>query len=658
MTCDMVQERSTVSTVNDNFEEQRRAVIALCLPAFTFVDAEKTGNVNANGCKTAVTLVFNALSEKEGLRMPDDAWFVKVFKNFDEDQDGLLDFESFQEIVVQYWEHSARRAKARVETGSAPQARPMEISKMSPSAKRSPAVQVNNSLMYPTYNGRLAVFDDYDFFGMAGSGGFGKVMIVRHKKLQAVRACKSIAVQTQLQRDLVETEIELLRRLNHPNIMRLFESYREGHNLGGNVYLIVELCEGGDLFSRILHHYTTIRTPMTEAQVSYYMQQILSAMQYCHTRRPSPIIHRDLKPENMLFVNRTATSPLKVIDFGLANFRNRIAEAATEVKQPKKGVIGTLARTLPKIGSKQILETHTRRRMMQRAGTAPYMAPEMILGEYDEKVDVFSVGAILYQLMTGKHPFYEPGIDDEATVRKKISSPEPVSFPPELWAGVSADAVEFTRNLLDKNPAKRPSATDALNNRWIRDDQKPSPFGNKSALSISIFEGLQRYQEQNKLKRAVLQLLAKDLSEHQIQSLRRKFLALDTRGDGLLSADQLAKGMQECGYPVKEHELEMIMETLDPNSAGVGQGRIGYNEFIAALMERRVKIDMQQLRECFSRLDREGKGRISLRDAQEFLLGTASQVGITASEWTELEPGEGGIDFEQFCMLVKPDDQF
>ena len=101
---------------------------------------------------------------------------------------------------------------------------------------------------------------------------------------------------------------------------------------------------------------------MTEAQVSYYMQQILSAMQYCHTRRPSPIIHRDLKPENMLFVNRTATSPLKVIDFGLANFRNRIAEAATEVKQPKKGVIGTLARTLPKIGSKQILETHTRRR--------------------------------------------------------------------------------------------------------------------------------------------------------------------------------------------------------------------------------------------------------------------------------------------------------
>lgn len=298
---------------------------------------------------------------------------------------------------------------------------------------------------------------------------------------------------------------------------------------------------------------------------------------------------------------------------------------------------------------------------MQRAGTAHYMAPEMIRGEYDEKVDLFSIGVILYQLLTGKHPFYDPQTDDEKSVRAKISAPEPVDFPAVEWDSVTAEALELTRKLLEKNPKKRLSAEQALQHKWIQDPQKPSPFGNPSALSVSIFEGLQRYQNQNKLKKAVLQLLAKDLSEFQIQDLRRKFLALDKAGDGLISADELAKGMEELGYNMPRKELDQIMASLDTtNAAGSKKGkrRIGYNEFISALMERRVNIDEQQLRECFNKLDREGKGKISLKDAQRILEGqTKSQVGITASEWGELAaPGEDEIDFEHFRMIMRPEE--
>eukprot|EP00971_Amphidinium_carterae_P143742 2848142-Amphidinium_carterae.1 len=149
--------------------------------------------------------------------------------------------------------------------------------------------------------------------------------------------------------------------------MRFFESYGDARGQSGTVYLMVELCQGGDLFSRILHHYQHIKTPMTEAQVGYYIAQILSALHYCHTRSPSPIIHRDLKPENVLFLNQTARSPLKVIDFGLANSRHRLYASAKEIRQPKGGIVGWAARALPiTIGSKPLFDGHTKRKQMQR----------------------------------------------------------------------------------------------------------------------------------------------------------------------------------------------------------------------------------------------------------------------------------------------------
>eukprot|EP00403_Amphidinium_massartii_P038403 CAMPEP_0178438870 /NCGR_PEP_ID=MMETSP0689_2-20121128/35832_1 /TAXON_ID=160604 /ORGANISM="Amphidinium massartii, Strain CS-259" /LENGTH=862 /DNA_ID=CAMNT_0020061319 /DNA_START=94 /DNA_END=2678 /DNA_ORIENTATION=- len=678
----------------------RRAwVDGLCRNAFAFVDAQHTEKINATSCKTAIIDVFQKIlrSDPDVFDIPSNAWFIQAFKNFDEDGDGLLSLRQFQEIVIQYYEHKlekkSRAAKATASTApstatrttmSQPSAtsqpsvaasqKPQSTSttseaspgsyagmqptlrKQSSSSRPSAAanVKVTDSLLYPQHIGKMKVFEDYEFLGSAGSGSFGQVLIVRHMKTGAVRACKRIPVETPLERELVETEINLLRQLNHPNIMRFFESYGEGCGQNGNVYLMVELCKGGDLFSRILHHYQHIKKPMTEAQVGFYIAQILSALHYCHTRSPSAIIHRDLKPENVLFLDQTAKSPLKVIDFGLANSRNRLDASAKEVKQPKTGFVGLVARALPIIGSKPLIEPHTKRKQMQRAGTAPYMAPEMIEGEYDERVDIFSAGVILYQLLTGKNPFYEPGTDDEKRVREKISSPVPAEFPPDVWADVTKDAQDLTRKMLEKNPRKRLSAAEALSHHWVQDPSKPSPFGNRSGLSVSIFEGLQRYQNQNKLKRAVLQLLAKDLSEFEIQDLRKKFLALDTKGDGMLSAKELAQGMQDLGYTMSSSELDAIMATLDTTGADPRQRCISYNEFIAALMDRRIRIDRQQLLELFNRLGGEDKGRISLEDAQRALRGrTTSQVGITASEFFDLTgSSDGTIDFEQFCELI------
>lgn len=535
-------------------------------------------------------------------------------------------------------------------------------------AFRSSAVELTSEVLFPTYEGPLAIFDDYDFFGDVGSGSFGKVMVVRHKQTKQLRACKVVAVTTALQQELIDTEITVLKSLDHPNIMKMHEVYygrsREDDKVAnGNIYVVTQLCEGGDLFSRILHHYEKQKKPMTESHVAFMMEQILAATRYCHQR---DIVHRDLKPENILFVNRTASSTLKIIDFGLANFTMKIKDQAREVKKPRTGALGKFARMLPTVNGKHIIPWNERKKVMQKAGTPHYMAPEMIEGYYDVKVDMFSIGIILCQLLTGWHPFYAPG-DDEQAVRAKISAAEPVEFPAETWKCVSSDAKDLAERLLNKCSKTRLSADEATMHKWIKDPSKPSPFGNTSGLSVSIFEGLREYQAYNKFKRAVLQLLAREMSEFQIQELRKKFMALDTQGDGMLSPEELIDGMRHVGYTMGQVELQQIMDALDTQGQKFGDTsetrtqRIGYKEFVSALIERRVTFDRQQLRECFWKFDTSRSGRITFEDVKSKL---TEGISFSESEWLEVtagcvashgEPGERPqeLTFDEFVALME-----
>lgn len=497
---------------------------------------------------------------------------------------------------------------------------------------RVSAAEINADVMYPTYVGRLAIFDDYEFCGDVGVGAFGKVMVVKHRSSKALRACKAVVTHNACQRRLIDTEITLMKALNHPNIVKLHEVYFEGdpeQNTAGNIYLVMELCEGGDLYGRIMYHYVRLKDPMKEGQCAYMMQQILSATQYCHEKE---IIHRDIKPENIIFVDRTSGSALKIIDFGLANFTEKIRETAKEVKVERTGVLGTVARMVPAIGGRHLIPHHTRKQVMQTAGTPHYMAPEMIQGNYDSKADCFSIGIILSQLLSGWHPFFAPDVDDQESVKVKIKDPAPVVLPPDKFQHVTREAQQLCLGLLEKDPNRRLSAKQALEHPWFRIGNKPTPFGFKNDITVSIFEGLMDYQAYSKLKRAVLQLLARELSERQIQELRKKFMALDTEGDGLLSVEELLKGMRHVGHVLPEPDVRKIVAALDPS----GQGRIGYQEFISALIQRRVKFSREQFIDVFKKFDQDKKGRITYEDVRRVLQGACDTPGITESEWKEI----------------------
>lgn len=171
----------------------------------------------------------------------------------------------------------------------------------------------------------------------------------------------------------------------------------------------------------------------------------------------------------------------------------------------------------------------------------------------------------------------------------------------------------------------------------------PSPYGNinTGTLDASVFQGLRQYQAHNKLRRAGLQLLARDLLEHQVQELRDAFMALDSQGDGLLSPEELAEGARRVDCELGEEEPEQLVAMLGGYACGHSSGhRAGYKEFISALVEQHVEFDREQLSEAFRQLDADGTGRITYEDMERVLavqVASGAQIpAITKSEWEEI----------------------
>merc|ERR1719265_135011 len=348
-----------------------------------------------------------------------------------------------------------------------------------------------------------------------GEGSYGTVSKCCSKATGATRAVKSISKAQMKNLDRFKQEIAIMKIMDHPNIIKLYESF-EDHR---NIYLILELCTGGELFDRIIDcgHFT-------EAQAAVVMQNMFRALFYMHENH---ICHRDLKPENFLFTTKEPIEKtgFKVIDFGLAC----------------------------KFAEGQVLTT--------KAGTPYYVAPQVLAGKYDQASDLWSLGVIMYVVLCGYPPFYG---DTDADVLTKVRLGN-FSFNAADWKSVSEDAKNLIRMLLKMNPRVRYTADQALNHVWIRNK---APKAANVALQTSLVDNLRGFRSQNKLKKAALHVIATQLGEGQIKALRDTFMALDENGDGLLTAAEMKDGFGNCRLEVNPADLQQIMEDVDSDGSG------------------------------------------------------------------------------------------
>ena len=439
-----------------------------------------------------------------------------------------------------------------------------------------------------------------------GSGNFGRVYQAQHKLSQEVRAVKEIDKQKAAKfggsSKKFIAEVEILSRLDHPNILKIYEMFEDFKKF----YVVSEMCYGGELFA-----YITSRTSLSEQIAAIIMRQVLSAVAYCHSKG---IVHRDIKPENLL-LDSPPTVPemiqIKLIDFGTS--------------------------TLCSTGD----------RLNQRLGTAYYIAPEVLEMNYNEKCDVWSCGVILYVLLCGFPPF--PGnTDEEILKRVRVGK---YSFQHENWRPISQDAKALIKRMLVMEPEKRASALECLSDPWIKSLGR-STIGNEEAMLMSL-TNLQTFNNERKLRQAFLTFISSQLmTKEQEKEFSQTFQQLDKDGDGRLSKDELIEAYLE---KMTREEAEAIVEKILAQVDSDGSGFIDYSEFVLASANQQTLMSKSNLEAAFSAFDKDHSGKISADELREML---ASAGPISDVVWAELirqadQNGDGEIEFAEFAKLMQ-----
>ncbi len=230
-------------------------------------------------------------------------------------------------------------------------------------------------------------------------------------------------------------EIRIMKKIDHPNIIKFHEAYQDDYN----IYLVQEYCDGGDISARQKSEENGV---FSEKTAGSYILQLLQAVNYMHC---SSIVHRDLKLDNLMLTSASDQHPdgvVKVIDFGLSHLSSQEPEPESEKVKA------------------QLMKT----KMMSVVGTPLFMAPEVFRGSYDFKCDYWSIGVILYFMLSGTYPYTSlPNMD-----YSKVIASRKLSFDSDKWTGVSKEAKDLIRSLMSIKPGKRPDYEKCLQHPWMK----------------------------------------------------------------------------------------------------------------------------------------------------------------------------------------------
>ncbi|CAM9314881.1 unnamed protein product, partial [Ectocarpus fasciculatus] len=264
-----------------------------------------------------------------------------------------------------------------------------------------------------------------------GHGASGEVYMATHKHSKHKFALKIIR-KDQVMNDLqsMVTEIEIMKRVRHRHVVSMYELYESPRCQ----WLILELVTGGSLQEYILK-----TTQYSEESVIRLVIQIILGLQYLHSLG---IVHRDLKVENILLQGMGSHSEIKIADFGLSAFVGVGYDAEEGLKRKKFKALTDMW------------------------GTKEYFAPELIRRAYGPQADLWAVGCIVYEMLSGDVAFPIHRNEHDSSVFKRIQEAN-VSYTSVVWKDISPVAKEFVVGMLNPDPVKRPNCQEALQHPWI-----------------------------------------------------------------------------------------------------------------------------------------------------------------------------------------------
>ena len=450
-------------------------------------------------------------------------------------------------------------------------------------------------------------YKKYKVISKIGKGVYGSVFLANNTQLNIMVALKRIDRRIYLLDDSVQETIEILKLLDHPNIIRMYECILSPKYL----YIVNDYCSCGELF-------TNKKKPLSEHQLAFIFFQIFSALVYLHNNN---IIHRDIKLENILISDieiepntKVKYFHVKMIDFGGA-----------------------------KVFEKSNLENEV-------FGSNLYIAPEVLKRKYNEKCDTWSVGVLLHLLLVGRAPFEGGNITDTLNkIRKgKFNTND------EIFLKSSEEVQDLIKQLLEVKVDKRLSAKEALEHPWFTKFDASFIYNNLNEnIIINFINRLIQFKIKNKFQQIVLAFIVHNITEdEEVRNIQKLFRLFNKNNDGWLTKEELYIGL--CKYK-DEEEINEIIDGIFLMLDSSNSGFIQYEQFLRACLRKEKILNDKYLLYAFNFIDKDGIGKLTIQSIKHSFGGNENNISDAVFEniFKEIPHiKDNEMNYEEFKIMM------
>jgi calcium-dependent protein kinase len=445
-----------------------------------------------------------------------------------------------------------------------------------------------------------------------GFGTYGKVkkacLLSNPEIIRAIKIISKERLMNGIDEEKLSNEILILKNLDHPNIMKLFEFFDDEEYY----YMVTEYCDQNDLYQKMTKVYC-----MNEIVVKFLMGQIFSAVAYLHSKG---VFHGDIKLENIMLYSTSKYSKQR---FTMINKQlNKSIDLQNEInnyfktKQNNQNSIDIIDEMLNyeikliDFGCSKIF-TRKGERKSGIIGTTMYCSPEVIDDLYDEKCDEWSCGVLMYILLSGEPPFEG---DTEEEIFRKIKKCE-YNFNKEQFKFVSKNCIDLIKKLLEPKINRRIRAIDALRHPFFTET-----FNIDTVLTqnkdLSLMGKISEIKKPySKFHEVVTSYMCSNyISKDEEKKLRAVFRYIDYDRKNYLTKEKIEKRLKENGQLVTEDKIKYILNAFDFDENGM----IEYQEYINGLCDKTLLFSENNLKKLFELIDEGNKGYLDSKDIKYF----------------------------------------
>ena len=527
--------------------------------------------------------------------------------------------------------------------------------------------------------------ENYQKLERIGKGSYGSVYKVQNKNTNIIRAMKIIPKNYQKDNEEIMREINILKNLDHPNVMKIYEFLEDEKNY----YLIQEFCDEGDLESVL-----DKKKIFCEFLVKFIMYQVFLAINYLHANN---IVHQDIKKKNVSIIkynqekNENAYNQIKTKSsikklkrmntekiiysnpiqnkddiFIIINEDKEIQEELSKTKLIKnlskkaKEYLYELSKRSIKVidFGEAIFMPQKKKFINDIAGTINYLSPELLKGQMIKELDEWACGVLMYYLLSGKFPF-DGKTEDE--IFNNIETQKLNLDIPEL-KNISVDCKDLITKLLERDVTKRISANKALEHNFFKTGIKMKKIvgGMEKKQTEQVLNDwikLQKGRGSNAglFKKAVLAYMAFNFVEKEEEKKMKNLFYKMSGGNKnfLITKENFANSIKQVSDNYTDEEINELFDKLDDNKSGI----IEYEEIVRGFSDREKLLNEKNMRQAFKFFDKDKNGTISWTEISNVVFKNKKMPKIIMKQFLEEISSESGndvrISFEDFCRIIK-----